>query len=185
MTFCLAQTVSDLVSFPLESSEFDKSYPKDSFDTKDPNNCPVESILRYCCGILDESRSFAFSLEGFESTIRLPVCPELSIVLSQLGDVVAPLRGHVQEASIDLFEQGYEIEVQFRRTEVLHSVSIDATWKNSHESFRQTTSLTALRAAIARLIVDFTSAVTIVAPSAVKEPAFAEWLGELLWEGND
>jgi hypothetical protein len=52
-------------AYDIESSTFDRDYPKGSFSFDDPNNNPIESVLCYSCGIIDESGLYRFGIKCF------------------------------------------------------------------------------------------------------------------------
>jgi hypothetical protein len=177
--FVLHQHQQIPVNWNVLRSEFDKSFPKESFDFNDPDNVPVESVLVYCCGILHESKMFRFSLRCAEYCLDLPVDCEFQILLSQLDKLVGFLRQPTeQEVVIDLFEQGCEYTIVFSRSRSLIDVAIQS--KNCRESARCQLHQAELALSVAQLLLSFIRGVSILVPEMLKEAAFEIWFTRLM-----
>ncbi|MES2793058.1 MAG: hypothetical protein V4719_25830 [Planctomycetota bacterium] len=177
--FVLHQLQQIPVNWNVLRSEFDNSYPKESFDFNDPNNIPVESVLVYCCGILHESKMFCFTLQFAEYCLDLPVDCELQILLSQLDKLVGFLRQPTeQEVVVDLYEQGCEYKIIFSRSSGLIRVAVDS--RERQESVKCQVRETELALSVAQLLLSFIRGVSILVPEMLKEAAFETWFTRLM-----
>lgn len=160
-------------------SDFDRDYPKESFDVDDPDNSPVESVLCYCCGMIHESGLFGFQLDfGDGERFDLPIKPELSILLAQFDQLVSLLRDDIGEAEVDFYEQGYEMAIQFSRFE--NCINVHAQSKVNRRMFQRQVSHEEMSKTVSRFLLEFLSAVGLLTPSILGEPAFEQWFRQML-----
>jgi hypothetical protein len=177
--FEFRQKTASATTYDIQGSVFDKDYPKESFDLNDPDNSPIESVLYYCCGIVDECGLFYFGLDCFGHQIQLPIKPELSILLGQIDELISFLRSNSKECStVDFFEQGYEIKLLFTRAG--NNVDVRIELKNNNRLIQGQLEQGMLSVSICRLLLTFIHAVGMLIPSVLNEPAFVKWFTRIV-----
>lgn len=155
--------------------DFDASYPKESFRYDDPENSPMESILYYCSGIINESNMYNFSLNCVGYKKELLIRPELSIVLEQTAQVFHFLRDRsCGNTQIHLFEQACEMLITLERQDdnrILVTI-LDKTQliKTSGIITEQPFTIS-----MCHFVVDFISALSCLIPEVLTEMAFLQW----------
>jgi hypothetical protein len=182
--FELTRTEKPLTTWGIDQSEFDKSYPKESFSPEDPDNVPVDSVLLYCCGILHESGLFKFTLDSCGLRTELEIYTEMDILLEQIASLTDFLRSETQDwFSIVFFEQGCEFSINFTRNEG-DSVAISIPWKKDQPAFEGRYTISELRSHASRFILSFIHAVSLLIPCALEEWGFREWTSRLIFESQ-
>ena len=164
--------------FDIGASDFARDYPIEGFDIDDPDNSPVESVLYYCCGVIQESRLFEFCLDAGDEYIDLRIKPELSILLAELSKLISLLRGDILEAEVDFYEQAREIIIQFSKSD--NSIRIHVESKVDGRTFQRQVSHEEMSASVGRFLLSFLTAVKILTPAILREPAFERWFSEML-----
>lgn len=101
-------------------SELAHDYPKESFLLGDPDNSPIESILYYSSCLISETKSYSFCIVLEEFRVSLPIKPELSILLGQIGLIATFLRTSAPEPIIvDFFNKAMRYRFAYRSSEVI------------------------------------------------------------------
>ena len=171
-------TISSKKIHSIDEFEFVQNYPKDSFDLNDPSNSPIESVLYYCSGIINESRNYSFCINLGGGNISLPIKPEMSILLEQIAKIMSFLRSNYTNSLIvDFFEQGYEIIITLEKLE--KSVDVHLTGKDPEIILTEIIPIDLFVSSICRFVLDFISAVSIIDLSILHEPAFVKWFSQV------
>jgi hypothetical protein len=170
--------------FDAHISMVDRDYPKESFDISDPDNGPIESVLYYCCAIIQESGAYRFAISGVGLDLTLPVKPEMCILLEQLEGLVCFLRSDSQPSiAVRFFEQGCRITMFLSRS--ITGIDVRIELHDEERVVEGEMGLEALRVQTSRFLLGFLQAVATLIPAMLAEPAFVKWFGAVAITSSD
>jgi hypothetical protein len=98
---------------------------------------------------------------------------------AQFAQLVYPLRHDIEEAKGHFFEQGYEFTIQFCKSE--NCINVHSQSEAKRLMFQQQVSHEEMNKSVSRFLLEFLSAVGLLTPSVLREPAFEQWFKQILF----